>query len=176
MNPFVESLKDPLLAKEDGRMPNSTWDCHLDEFNLPMADHVISELCRTWKDVEDFISKHIHEYGFVKSCKFSPKDWKNPPIFESAKDALEALMHSNRCYQLPYHVVMKKVRKYKSQARVFYATRPTLVCGNMDSELVRKFMEKYKWDIPFNYCCLELGEITTSSDEGGDGASKVELI
>lgn len=167
---FVESLKDPKMLDDDGPMPESTWDCHLHEFNLPLPPYVVSELCMTWEVVELFIDKHIKDYPFVKTCQFSPKDWVNPSIFKNTKDAMLALKNSSRCL-LNRHIVMKKQRAYNGQSRIYYAGgNPRVVCGNLERKLVDEFIETHKYDIPFNYCCVEIG-LCTVNDK-----LKVELI
>ena len=137
-------------------MPESTWDCNLSCFNLPVAPFVIIEKCQTWNEV-DKISRYIEDYPFVKTCEFSPKDWKDPPVFSDASSAVEALKNSNRCH-LNRHIVMKKERQYSEQSRVYWCEdKPRLVCGNMEHCRVTDFLDRYHYDIPFHYCCIELG-------------------
>lgn len=170
---MIRKFFNQKLKQEDGKMPESTWDCHLNEFNLPKAPFVCSEkVLNTWKDVEEFVSTHIKDYPFVKTCEFSPKDWIDPPVFQSVENAMIALKNSNRTV-LGRHIVMKKERKYISQARCFWAQdKLRVVCGNMNHDLVLEFFKRFEYDIPFHYCCVELGEYECSQNSN----STVEMI
>lgn len=168
---FIRRLCDPYLLKEDeeGGLTNNqcyhTVSCHSDEWNLPIASWV----CCSEKGInKEFIERHIAQYPFVKMCRFSPKDWKNPPVFDSSEEAIMALTNSVRTRDVldTQHLVMKIKREYVSQSRCFWAAdRLRVVCGNMDKSQVQQFFERYNWDIPFHYCCVELGETANSTVE-----------
>ena len=164
-NQFVENLKVERLVKEDGKMPESTWCCHLNEYNLPMADFVISpKKCQNWEEVSDFIERHIADYPFVKTCQFSPKDCASPPVFKTTTEAIAALKQSTRCH-LDRHIIMKKVRNYSTQSRIYWAGgKARVACGNMEHKYVEEFLQKHKYDIPFHYCCVELGRESTTTE------------
>lgn len=159
-----DKLYNPKMKEEDGRMPHATWDCNLDTVNLPMAHTVCSPICNTWEEVREFVAKHLDTHQFVKTCQFSPKDW-GKPVFKTVDAAMEALQQSTRT-RLGRHIVMKAARTYTSESRCFYAAdKLRAVCGDMDHQLVTEFFEKYKWDIPFHYCCIELGHSESSGVE-----------
>ena len=110
---FLLDICNPRLLEEDGHKFN-TYDCHLDEFNLPMTDYIISPELKSWEEVEEFISTNIKEYPFIKTCYASPKDWINP-IFTDVKTAIYALQYSQRTcnFLLEHcnHIVMNKTKK-----------------------------------------------------------------
>jgi hypothetical protein len=157
------------LLDEDGGN-NNTGDCNLDEWYIPKAPSIISENLSGWKEMEKFIRKNIKKYPFVKGCRLSPKDWLDPPVFESVKSCMEAFKNSSRTNNMfilnnygEYknkcrHVVMKAKRVYINQSRCFWnGDKLRVVCGNIDHDLVTEFFKVHKYDIPFHYCCLEIG-------------------
>lgn len=170
---FIE--EDNIIEHECGGEEHSTSrDCLQSLFDLPFAPTVCSEIIEDWESAEAFIQKHIGEYKFIKGCTLSPKDWKDPPVFESAEDALVALKNSQRTKHIPnkrQHLVMKKRRDYISMSRCFWVEcKLKMVCGNMDHEKVITFTEKYKSMIPYYYCCYEIGEYIIN------GESCIEFI
>ena len=157
--------------KEDGNDANKYF-CNANDWNLPTAPFIVSDQIQDWKQVQHFIEQNINSFPFIKTCDLSPKDWKNPPCFDTVESAMEALQNSTRTkYFLNKkcrHVIMKQKRNYTSQSRCFWnGDRLRVSIGNMSKNLVLKFFEIYQYSIPFHYCCIELGEF-----ENG----KVELI
>lgn len=136
----------------------NTWDCNAEDWFLPMAPFVCSHSTfESWEQVSNFINCHIKDYPFVKFCNLSPKDWKSPPVFNSTHEAVTALQNSERT-TLGFHIVMKKKRNYIGEARCFISgDKVTCVIGNIEKEKVQAFLNQHKFDIPFSYCCLEIG-------------------
>lgn len=179
--PYIEKMLDMKRVKEDqydtrtcGTICHTTsLDCLSPDFDLPMAPYIISEPIKTWGQAHAFIAENIDSFGFVKTCYLSPKDWLDPPVFKNADDALTALMHSPRttdCVTENQHIVMKQVRQYETQARCYIiADELQLVIGNMSQTLVMDFMDTHIFNIPFHYCCIELG----SFDSGSCGTTEV---
>jgi hypothetical protein len=146
-----------------------TWDCNACDWNLPMAPFVCTpKLCKDWEYVKNFLDENIEKYPFVKFCNISPKDWKDPPVFEgkdAVSTALNALKYSDRT-ELGYHLVMKSKREYKAQARCFISfDRLNCVIGNIEKKDVENFMQKYKFYIPFSFVCLEIGQLVDNCIE-----------
>lgn len=141
----------------------STADCHLCDFKLPTIPSVCSEIIASWGDARMFIDKHIDDYPFVKNCMFSPKDC-GKTIFEDGKSALEALKSSNRTREttIGNHIVMKQKRSILNEFRCFYICdklRAVITKTEVDEknqESILNFFKKYKYDIPFHTCCIEL--------------------
>lgn len=163
----LQQLYDPRLVEEDGPLPQAVWNCHHDEWKLPLAPTVSSSILPDWDQVEAFIAQHIQTHPFVKMCEFSPKDVVDPPVFSSTKEALSALQNSVRTkdHVGARHIIMKARRSYSTQARCFWAAdRLRVVCGNMSHPLVLRFFDTYKWDVPYHYCCVELGQLRDTGD------------
>lgn len=168
LDSFLNKLYDPRLKAEDGVIPQGTWNCHHEEWKVPMAPTVSSPLLKDWYEVETFLQRYLRTHPFVKTCEFSPKDVKNPPVFRTVAEALHALQNSVRTQSTvgARHLIMKAERVYVSQARCFWASdRLRVVCGNMDHALVLRFFQEHQWSIPYHYCCVELGEVQDGSVE-----------
>lgn len=144
---------------------SATWDCKLDDFSqdLPIVPFVKSKLIRDEKMLKEFISQHISEYGFVKTCRFSPKDVSDC-CFTDTNKAVEAIVNSERTKKYKgHHIVMKKIRHFTQEFRCFWYNDKLRVVVSKESiskdmrKRLTEFFEKYKYSIPFHNCCIELG-------------------
>jgi hypothetical protein len=164
---YLQQLYEPRLLEEDGTLPQALWNCHHEEWKVPMAPTVSSTILPDWDHIKDFIEQNIQTHPFVKTCEFSPKDVVDPPVFTCTEDAIRALKNSLRTKHMvgARHIIMKARRNYVTQARCFWASdQLRVVCGNMAHELVLRFFDTYKWDIPYHYCCVELGQLRGTDD------------
>lgn len=138
-----------------------TYDCNCTEWKLPMAKTVISEYLDPKKDEKyllQFLKQYLNDYSFVKMCYMSPKDIKDPPVFDSVREAYNAIINSERTDR-PGHLILKVKKEYITQTRVFVCRdKIRTICGTMDMEKVLKFMRIHKFDFPLSDYVAEIGE------------------
>lgn len=140
--------------------------------NIPMAKSIFVEIANNDKYLEDIenVFTNNPNYKFVKSCFMSPKDIRNPPIFESSKDLIDVLNRSSRTrdWKSQCHLVFREVRNYIYTARCFwYRDKLTAVTcdynniyepNNIKENIISFFSNHL---IPYHNCVVDIGILET---------------
>jgi hypothetical protein len=170
------AIKDiPYITK---KRIKATWDCNLENVqNIPIVPFKIFGNCRKKNkvqisslQVQKFIENSCNELKtscfFIKTCEFSSKDVRIP-IFDNEENVAEKvfkeLKSSNRTNNYEErHLIIKVVRNFMIEARCYiYKDKLCVIISKGDlaeyKESILDFYKKYKFDIPYHCCCMEIG-------------------
>lgn len=145
------------------RRISSFRECEYGAYRLPFVPFVLSEIRADYSEAREFIKQNMRtlKTTFVKTCACSPKDVRNPPISSNVDDCLELLRTSSRTSSVKgSHVVLKTVRSFTAEYRCFWVReRLAFVVSytEIPRSTIREFFGRYKFSLPRQSCCVELG-------------------
>jgi hypothetical protein len=141
---------------------DSCRECNYSDYDLPFVPFKMSKMIQnSYEEGRIFVETYIDSYRFVKTCQWSPKDISETCYFDNADDALETLKKSERTSECNgVHIVLKKFRNFEARYRCFWVGEKlsfVVAFGKSSKNMVREFFEKYRYNLPLQSVCVELG-------------------